>query len=121
MFKVIYEKSVDDALQYANEKFGKVNVVVNSAGILGGEGSIYNLRDKPHSLDEYKKIFELNTFGAFNVMTRSIRFMKKNEPDDDGQRGIIINLGSVTAYGIGYRNIAYCSSKAIVVSISKFI
>lgn len=118
LIQVIYEKSVDNALNFASEKFGRVNVVINSAGIHGGEEGGYNFNDdKPHSLDEYKKIFEVNTFGTFNVITRSIRFLKKNQPNKDGQRGVLINLGSVAAYGIGYRNITYSSSKAAVVSI----
>lgn len=93
--------------------------MINCAGLVG-EGTIYDFKNnKPHSLDEFKKMFEVDTFGTFNVMTRSIGLMKETVPDEDGYRGVIINIGSVDGLGAGHQYLAYGASKAAVMSMTE--
>lgn len=90
--------------------------MVNCAGIIE-KSPVYDfVNDKPHDSDVYKKIFDVNTFGTLNVMSRSIGLMKGNEPDENGQRGVIINIGSIAALGLAHEALAYGASKAAIVS-----
>lgn len=43
-------------------------------------------------------VFQLNLMGTFNVIRLVAGEMGKNEPDQGGQRGIIINTASVAAF-----------------------
>lgn len=116
---VTSEKSVDETLEFIKNKYGKLNVLINCAGLVG-EGTIYDFKNnKPHSLNEFKKMFEVDTFGTFNVMTRSIGLMKETVPDEDGYRGVIINIGSVDGLGAGHQYLAYGASKAAVMSMTE--
>jgi NAD(P)-dependent dehydrogenase (short-subunit alcohol dehydrogenase family) len=91
------EASVQNAMNDAVAKFGKVNVNVNCAGIgiavktLGRKG--------PHPLDSFKKVMDVNTGGTFNVLRLAAEKMALNEPDEDGFRGVIVNTASVAGYG----------------------
>ena len=94
---VTCEESVQGAMNDAMNKFGKVNVNVNCAGIgiavktLGKKGV--------HPLDQFKKVLDVNTGGTFNVLRLASEKMALNEPDEDGFRGVIINTASVAGYG----------------------
>ncbi|XP_044012908.1 3-hydroxyacyl-CoA dehydrogenase type-2-like [Aphidius gifuensis] len=116
---VTSEDSVDEAIKFTKDNFGKLNVVVNCAGIFG-LGKIYDFdNNTPQSLDNCKKFFEVNTFGTINVMARSIGLMKDNQPDEGGQRGVIINIGSVAGFSAGPGLFAYGASKAAVHSLTE--
>lgn len=117
--QVTSEDSVTDAINFTKIHFGKLSVVVNSAGIVR-LGPIYDfVNDKPESLDDFRKLLQVNTLGTFNVMTRSIGLMKDNVPDEDGQRGVIINIGSVAGFDGGAKYVAYGASKAAVMAMTE--
>ncbi|XP_015119549.1 3-hydroxyacyl-CoA dehydrogenase type-2 [Diachasma alloeum] len=116
---VTSEKDVMEALKLTKEKFGKLNVLINCAGIIGGEPFYDFDIDQPHSIDGWNKYFEVNTFGTFNVIRLAMAMMKENEPDKDKQRGVIINIGSIAGYGISDGYLAYGASKAAVMSMTE--
>lgn len=119
MFQITSEESVNKVLKFTKENFEKLNVVVNCAGVFL-IGPIYDfVNDKPQSLDNCRKVFEVNTIGTFNVMTRSIGLIKDNEPDEGGQRGVIINIGSVAGFSGNPGVVAYGASKSAIHSMTK--
>ncbi|KAF7991644.1 hypothetical protein HCN44_010445 [Aphidius gifuensis] len=116
---VTSEDSVDKAIEFIKDSFGKLNVVVNCAGIFCLE-RIYDFdNNKPQSLDNCKKVFEVNTFGTINVMARSIGLMKDNELDESGQRGVIINISSIAGFSTAPGLFAYGASKAAIHSLTE--
>jgi NAD(P)-dependent dehydrogenase (short-subunit alcohol dehydrogenase family) len=51
----------------------------------------------PHDLGSFVWTVNLCLFGTFNVM-RPAAAMADTEPDDDGQRGVVVNTASIAAY-----------------------
>ena len=53
----------------------------------------------------------MNVIGTWNVIRHAVGLMTKNEPDSDGQRGVIINTLSITCFEGHSETTAYASSK----------
>ncbi|XP_068965524.1 3-hydroxyacyl-CoA dehydrogenase type-2-like [Bombus flavifrons] len=108
------EKDVLESIECAKAKFGGVNVLINSAGVVGYE-NIYDFKNKkPHSADLYRCVFETNVWGLFNVTRLMVGLMAKNKPDSNQQRGVIINLSSTMAYEPPPGLVAYGATKSAV-------
>ncbi|MBZ0121034.1 MAG: SDR family oxidoreductase, partial [Sandaracinaceae bacterium] len=56
--------------------------------------------------------------GTFNVLRLSAAAMMKNEPDSQGQRGVIVGTASVAAFDGQIGQVAYAASKGGVVSMT---
>ncbi len=97
-----------------------LRAVVNSAGVgwatrtIGRDGEF----DSAHDLDLYKKVITINLIGTFDVVRIAATAMSRNEPDDDGQRGAIVNMASVAAFDGQIGQAAYSSSKGGVVGMT---
>jgi 3-hydroxyacyl-CoA dehydrogenase / 3-hydroxy-2-methylbutyryl-CoA dehydrogenase len=115
---VTSEKDVTQALNVAKEKFGGLDVAVSCAGI-GIAVRTYNFKKNlPHKLEDFAKVINVNTIGTFNVIRLSAGLMGLNEPNQDGQRGVIINTASVAAYDGQIGQAAYSASKAAIVGMT---
>jgi len=76
--------------------FGGVHFCINCAGVATGGRAIG--RDGPLPLERFTRTIEINLIGTFNVLRLAAAEMAKNEPDDDGARGVIVNTASVAAF-----------------------
>lgn len=56
--------------------------------------------------------------GTFNVIRLSVGLIGLNEPNKDGQRGVIINTASVAAYDGQIGQAAYAASKGAIVGMT---
>lgn len=100
------------------EKFGKLDGVVNAAGIAVAF-KVYNHNKKTyHLLEDFAKVINVNLIGTFNVIRLSAGIMAENTPNEDGQRGVIVNTASVAAYDGQMGQCAYSASKAGVVGMT---
>ncbi|XP_076388875.1 3-hydroxyacyl-CoA dehydrogenase type-2 isoform X2 [Megachile rotundata] len=115
---VRYEKDVLESMKMVKKKFGGVNVLVNSAGVLGFERTYDFKSKKPHSVDLYKCIYDTNVWGLFNVTRLVVGMMAENTPDIHNQRGVIINLSSMVAYEAPASVVVYGSSKSAVAGMT---
>jgi len=115
---VTSEEDVKNALALAKEKFGRLDITVSCAGI--GVGiKTYNIKkDAYHSLEDFTRVLTVNTIGTFNVARLAAGLMSKNEPNADGQRGVIVNTASVAAYEGQRGQVAYAASKGAVVAMT---
>lgn len=115
---VTSEQDVKNALQTTLDKFGRLDVAVNCAGIATAS-RIYNFKkDQPFDLKTFQKTVQVNLIGTFNVIRLSAGMIGKNAPDADGQRGVIINTASVAAFDGQIGQAAYSASKAGVVGMT---
>ena len=115
MFKV---NDVEDALALTKQSFGRLDAAINCAGI-GVAYKTYNFNKKlPHNLDDFSKVLMVNTVGTFNVIRLSAGVIGENEPDDDNQRGVIINTASVAAFDGQMGQAAYSASKGAIVGMT---
>ncbi len=94
-----------------------LRVAVSCAGI-GSVARTLNRDGSPHDLGVFETVVGVNLIGTFNVLRLVSAAMAKNEPDDRGERGVIINTASVAAYEGQIGQIAYAASKAGVVGMT---
>lgn len=108
--------SVASALALAKEAFGQLDGVVNCAGIatamrvVGKEG--------PHDLEAFSLVVKVNLIGTFNVIRLAAAALMNNAPNDEGERGVIINTASVAAFDGQIGQAAYSASKGGVASLT---
>lgn len=112
------EQQVTAAVQMAKEKFGRLDVAVNCAGTAVAFKTYNFNKNLPHRLDDFERVLRVNTVGTFNVIRLAAGEMGKNEPNVDGQRGVIVNTASVAAYDGQIGQAAYAASKAAVVGMT---
>jgi len=114
---VTSEESVIAALDAAEAKFGSnVNCLINCAGI-GIAGRTLG-KEKPHSLSLFQKVLSVNTAGSFNTIRLAAWRMAQSEPNELGERGVIINTASVAAYDGQIGQAAYAASKGAIVGMT---
>lgn len=101
----------------AAARLGEIRVVVNCAGI--GPPCRTLARDgTPHSLALFRKVIDINLVGTFNTIRVAASAMMGNEPDENNDRGAIINTASVAAYDGQIGQAAYSASKGGVVGMT---
>lgn len=115
---VTSEKDVTTALEEAKAKFGRLDVTVNCAGTAVAFKTFNFNKNLPHKLEDFARVINVNTIGTFNVIRLSAGLMGLNEPNKDGQRGVIVNTASVAAYDGQIGQAAYAASKAAVVGMT---
>lgn len=110
------ESQVAKAVAAARDKFGALHGAVSCAGIAPGERVLG--KGGPHRLDTFRRAVEINLIGTFNVLRYSAQAMEANEPDADGERGVIVNTASVAAFDGQVGQVAYSASKAGVAGLT---
>ncbi len=113
---VTQEADVAAGLEQAIRSFGQVNVAVNCAGI--ADASKVLSKRGIHALELFEKIIAVNLVGTFNVIRLVAEKMQQNEPNEDGQRGVIINTASVAAFDGQIGQAAYSASKGGVAAMT---
>ncbi|KAB7732942.1 SDR family NAD(P)-dependent oxidoreductase [Rudanella paleaurantiibacter] len=114
------EADVQAAVELALSTFGALHIAVNCAGIaearktLGKVDGVY----APHSLDVFRQVINVNLVGTFNVIRLAAFAMERNEPNTEGERGVIINTASVAAYDGQMGQAAYSASKGGIVGMT---
>ncbi|GAA4447658.1 3-hydroxyacyl-CoA dehydrogenase [Nibrella saemangeumensis] len=114
------ETDVQAAIDLAVRAFGGVHIIVNCAGIAEARKTIGKVGDTygPHSLAAFEKTIRVNLIGTFNVIRLAAFAMEKNQPNEEGERGVIINTASVAAYDGQIGQAAYSASKGGIVGMT---
>lgn len=107
---------IEGAVAKAADHFGALHIAVNCAGI--GRAMRTLAKDGPHSLDLFNKVIQINLVGTFNTIRIAAARMAKNQPNSEGERGVIINTASIAAYDGQIGQAAYAASKGGVVSLT---
>lgn len=113
---VTNEAQVLAAVNAAVEHFGMLHGLVNCAGISPAE--LVAGKSGPHRLDSFQRVIDINLVGTFNVIRLVTAVMAKAEPNEHGERGVIVNTASVTAFDGQVGQSAYASSKAGVAGMT---
>jgi NAD(P)-dependent dehydrogenase (short-subunit alcohol dehydrogenase family) len=95
-------------VQVCDERFGRVNGLVNAAGMTT-RGTLDDT-----SVALWDEMFAVNARAPFILMQESVRIMKR-----EGQGGSIVNIGSMSAYGGQPFITAYCASKGALATLTK--
>ncbi|WP_375204599.1 SDR family NAD(P)-dependent oxidoreductase [Hyphococcus sp.] len=110
------EDSVKAALEKSVAANGSPWILVNCAGIGTAEKTVG--KNGVHRLDHFKRVIEINLVGTFNCIRLVAAEMEKNDPQADGERGVIINTASVAAFDGQIGQAAYSASKGGVVGMT---
>jgi NAD(P)-dependent dehydrogenase (short-subunit alcohol dehydrogenase family) len=113
---VTSEAEVQAGVDSAVERFGGLHVAVNCAGI--GTAMRTVTREGPMPLALFAKVIEVNLIGTFNVIRLAASRMAKNAPNEEGERGVIVNTASVAAFDGQIGQAAYAASKGGVVGLT---
>ncbi len=113
---VTEEEGVRAAVAAAAGSGVPLRMAVSCAGIAPSARILS--RKGPHDLDLFHAVLKVNLLGTFNVMRLAASGMSQNEPDADGQRGVIVNTASIAAYEAQVGQIAYAASKAGVAGMT---
>ncbi len=95
-----------------------LRIVLNCAGI-GSASRTVDRSGHPHSLEEFRRVIDINLVGTFNVLRTAAAAMATLEPvTEDGLRGVIINTASIAAFDGQVGQAAYSASKGGVVGMT---
>jgi NAD(P)-dependent dehydrogenase (short-subunit alcohol dehydrogenase family) len=109
------ESSLRRGLELAAE-LGTLRGVVNAAGIVLAEKVLG--KNGAHSLDGFMRVIQVNLGGSFNVIRLASAMMSTSEPTASGERGVIVNTASVSAYDGQIGQAAYSASKGGIVAMT---
>ncbi len=109
------ESSVQRGLGIAAQ-LGSLRGVVNAAGIVLAEKVLG--KNGAHSLDTFARVIQTNLTGTFNVIRLASAMMSVSEPTSSGERGVIVNTASVSAFDGQIGQAAYSASKGGIVAMT---
>jgi NAD(P)-dependent dehydrogenase (short-subunit alcohol dehydrogenase family) len=113
---VLSEDSVTAAIAVAVE-MGPLFVSVDTHGGPGG-GRTLDRNGNPLGFDEFIKVVQIFLNGTFNVLRLAASAMSKNEPQDSGERGVIINTASIAGYEGTIGQVAYGAAKGGIIGMT---
>ncbi|MGB0956637.1 MAG: 3-hydroxyacyl-CoA dehydrogenase [Panacagrimonas sp.] len=113
---VASESDAQAAVDLAVQSFGAIHGVVNCAGI--GTPQKVLTKEGPQPLANFARIVNINLIGSFNVLRLAADAMSKQDANDGGERGVVINTASVAAFDGQIGQPAYAASKAGVVGMT---
>lgn len=102
----------------AAEQLGVFSICVNTAGVRIDTPQTVAADGTPHDMALFKAVVDMHLNGPFNVSRMSAAAFAANEPDTDGQRGVIINTASTAAFDGQARQAAYAASKAGIAGLA---
>jgi 3-oxoacyl-[acyl-carrier protein] reductase len=105
------ENDVQQCMQFAINTFGKIDIMVNSAGIVGPT----NTKITDYPADEYDKIYAVNLRGSFLMTKYAVKEMEKNN------YGRILLIASIAGKEGNPFMTGYSSTKAGVIGLIKGI
>ena len=108
--------SNEEEMKNAITDFNGLNCLVNCAGIAVG-AKVVSSRGM-HDLNLFEKVLKANLIGSFNMLRLCADKMQSNEPDHEGEKGVVINTASVAAYDGQIGQAAYSASKGGIVGMT---
>jgi NAD(P)-dependent dehydrogenase (short-subunit alcohol dehydrogenase family) len=106
------QRAIDAALQ----AFGRLDGVVNAAGIAIAERVLP--KEGPQPLAHFARTIQINLIGTFNVIRLAAAAMATHDPLPSGERGVIVNTASVAAFDGQIGQAAYSASKGGIVGMT---
>ncbi len=107
------EADVTAAIDYAMDKFGRIDIMINNAAFAVAEKTA-DKKKGPHSLENFIKVLRVCTIGGFDFSRQAACKMMLNEADSDGAKGVIINTSSVASMDGQIGQVAYSAAKGAI-------
>ncbi|MCB2076805.1 MAG: SDR family NAD(P)-dependent oxidoreductase [Novosphingobium sp.] len=97
---------------------GTLFINVNSAGVAIPTPATADEKGVPHDRDIFQQMIELHLLGPFNMSRLCAAAFAGNEPDEHGQRGVIVNTSSTAAWDGQARQVAYAAAKSAIAGMT---
>lgn len=110
------EAAVRAAIKTAAERMDGLTLAVNCAGVVS-PGRVLG-RDGPMESAYFARTVTVNLVGTFNVTKEAASVMQHNDPDGEGERGVVVNTASVAAFEGQIGQAAYSASKGGVAGMT---
>jgi NAD(P)-dependent dehydrogenase (short-subunit alcohol dehydrogenase family) len=110
------DAGVQAAIKKTMDAFGAIHIAINCAG--GAAPMKVLSRKGPMPLAAFNRTIQINLVGTFNVIRLAVEQMVKNEPQEDGEKGVIINTASVAAFDGQIGQADYSASKGGIVGMT---
>ncbi len=107
---------VEAAFARIMDRFGAVHFMISCAGV-GLSRRTVN-REGPFPMDIWSKILAINLLGTYDCARWAAFHMQANEPNEDGERGVIVNTASAAAFDGQIGQTPYSAAKAGVVGLT---
>jgi NAD(P)-dependent dehydrogenase (short-subunit alcohol dehydrogenase family) len=107
---------VKAAIDGAAEELGPVSAAVICAGVGFAQRTVG--RGGPADLDSFSTVIRINLIGTYNVLRLAAAAMAGNEPDETGERGVVVMTASVAAFDGQIGQTAYSASKGGVAAMT---
>lgn len=111
------DESVQRAFKTLSEKEGRVDVLINNAGISGGFAKVADI-----TVEDVEKVYNTNVFGIVRMMNTFIPLLEQS------QQPVVVNVSSgLGSFGMvtnpdkaesKVNSLAYCSSKSAVTMLT---
>jgi NAD(P)-dependent dehydrogenase (short-subunit alcohol dehydrogenase family) len=105
------ETSVREAIAFTAKRFGKLDHVVNAAGVIARKPSL------EVSTEEFERIIRTNLTGSFIVAREAAKVIKDQPAVSKGQRGSILFIASLNSFISLSEVLAYACSKSGVLGL----
>jgi len=102
----------------AAEELGTLSIVVNVAGGATGAWRTVGRDGTPHDKQGFLDTMSMNAIGTFNVTRLAAAAIAAHDPDDDGQRGVVVNTASIAGIEGQTGQLAYAATKAAVLGMT---
>jgi NAD(P)-dependent dehydrogenase (short-subunit alcohol dehydrogenase family) len=117
------ENSVDAGFAKARAALGQERILVNCAGTAIAVKTASRKKDAaeavPHPVDQFNRIVQVNLVGTFRCIAKSAAGMLTLPPvTEDGERGVVVNTGSIAAEDGQIGQAAYSASKGGIVGMT---
>ena len=107
------------ALDLCQSAFGdSVGACVHTAGTLHAGKIVHTKKGTALDLEPFERVLRVNVLGSFNVARLAAERMAKREPNDLGERGVLIQTASIAAFDGQAGQIAYSASKGALVGMT---
>ncbi|THH30585.1 hypothetical protein EUX98_g3591 [Antrodiella citrinella] len=107
---VASEKSVVELFDFAEQSFGRVDLVFNNAGVAAPSVPL-----EQHELSAFQYVVSVNLIGSFLCTREAFKIFKKQSP----RGGRIVNNGSIASQSPRPQAIAYTATKHAITGLTK--
>ncbi len=111
------EQAMQAALAQAAKAHGVARILVSCAGIVDS-GSTVKRDGTMKDIAHFRRVIDVNLTGTWNAMRLVAAALRNEEPDADGERGVMINTASVAGLDYPPGAAPYIASKAAVVALT---
>jgi 3-hydroxyacyl-CoA dehydrogenase / 3-hydroxy-2-methylbutyryl-CoA dehydrogenase len=109
--------AVETAVARIVDEFGRIDVCVTCAGVATA-ARVVDRSGAMLPLELFRRTVDINLIGTFDVARHAAAHMARNDPNEDGERGVIITTASIAGYEGQIGQAAYAASKGAIIALT---